>query len=258
VPSFDPELLKLIRDGGHIAVLTGAGVSAESGVPTFRDALTGLWSKYEPSELATPEAFARDPELVSRWYDERRCQLACCQPNAGHVALAQLQRRCIEASRQFTLITQNVDRLHQSAGSMNVIELHGTLWIWRCVDCGKETDERGPAFANCPPLCRCGGRKRPGVVWFGEALPKHELLAAERAAGAAALFMSLGTSSLVFPAAGLIDLAIKNNAKILEVNPLETPHSCRVHWAIRGTSGQVLPELIAAAFGGMGGTTVLH
>jgi NAD-dependent deacetylase len=243
----DKALSDLLNSAGHIVVLTGAGVSAESGVPTFRDAQTGLWAKYDPADLATPEAFSRDPELVSRWYDERRCNVAKCLPNAGHVALAQLQSHALSSGKIFTLITQNVDRLHQAAGSADVIELHGTLWVWRCTECGIESEERGPAFGVYPPRCSCGGRRRPGVVWFGEGLPKQALLRAQRAASSCSLFMSLGTSSVVHPAAGLIDLALQNNARLLEVNPVETPYTRRAHWSIQGKSGEVLPRLLMAA-----------
>src|SRR5262245_7174503 len=129
------QLVEALRSSPRVTVLTGAGTSAESGVPTFRDALTGLWSKYDPQQLATPEAFERDAELVTRWYDERRCNVARCVPNAGHVALARLQQIVSDRGGTFTLITQNVDRLHQVAGSADVIELHGTLWAWRCTSC---------------------------------------------------------------------------------------------------------------------------
>ena len=246
----DHQLQELLRTADHIAVLTGAGVSAESGVPTFRDAQTGFWAKCDPADLATPEAFARDPELVSRWYDERRCNVAQCTPNAGHLALARFGSVLACQGKKFTLITQNVDRLHQAAGSTDVIELHGTLWVWRCVDCGAEAEERGPAFGVYPPRCPCGGRRRPGVVWCGEELPQQALLQAQRAAGSCSLFMSLGTSSVVYPAAGLIDLALRNNARLLEVNPQETPYTRRAHWYIRGKNGEVLPQLLDAALSG--------
>jgi NAD-dependent deacetylase len=246
---FDPQLLELLRSADHVVVFTGAGVSAESGVPTFRDAMTGLWSRFNPEDLATPEAFARDPALVSRWYDERRCGVANCAPNPGHLTLAALQRIAMNQGRRFTLITQNVDRLHQQAESTEVIELHGTLWVWRCTDCGTETEERGTAFENYPPRCRCGYAKRPGVVWFGEPLPAPALLQAEKTAASCKLFLSLGTSSVVYPAAGLIDLALRNTARVLEMNPQETPYSSRVHWSVRGKTGEVLPRLMAEAFG---------
>jgi NAD-dependent deacetylase len=243
------QLINRLREARHIVAFTGAGVSAESGVATFRDALTGLWSNFDPAQLATAEAFDRDPELVSRWYDERRCTIAKCVPNPGHVSLAALQRHTLARNAEFTLITQNIDRLHQAAGSNDVIELHGSIWIWRCLKCSKETEEKGPAFETYPPLCPCGGQKRPGVVWFGENLPEEAFWAAKRAAGLCDLFISLGTSSVVQPAARLIDHALLNHAKLVEVNPESTPYTRRAHWFIKAPSGEVLPELIAAAFG---------
>lgn len=241
---FDRELIDVTRAADSIVVLTGAGVSAESGIPTFRDALTGLWARFDPEELATPQAFAKGPRLVSRWYDERRCGVLKCGPNPGQVALARLEEKCQKNGGAFTLITQNVDRLHQAAGSQNVIELHGNLFTWRCTDCGSEADESGPAFDEHPPRCECGGLRRPGVVWFGEALPGEALLSAQRASGKCALFMSLGTSSVVYPAAALVDLALQNGAKVLEINPEQTPLSRRAHWSLRGKCGELLPDLI--------------
>jgi NAD-dependent deacetylase len=251
---FDPEFLERLRVASRIAVLTGAGVSAESGVPTFRDALTGLWAKFDPAQLATPEAFARDPELVSQWYDDRRCNVAACKPNAGHHALAELEQRVMRRSGEFTLITQNVDRLHQSAGSRNVVELHGTLWIWRCIRCGEEAEIRGERFPHYPPHCSCGGLRRPGVVWFGESLPPDALQAAHSAAANCELFLSIGTSSIVYPAAGLIDVALGSGAGTLEINPEPTPYTSRMDWSIRDTSAAALPALIQAAFGSRGGS----
>ena len=233
-----------LRTANAIAVLSGAGISAESGIPTFRDALTGLWARYDPAQLATPEAFERDPELVSRWYDERRCKVARCRPNAGHLALARLEQRVRGECRGFTLVTQNVDRLHQAAGSQEAIELHGTILVWRCTRCGQEREEHGPAFAAYPPVCSCGGTRRPGVVWFGEMLPARALRAAQEAARKCDLFISVGTSSVVYPAAGLIELAIRAGAKVIEVNKEPTPLSDQVDWSIRGSSGDVLPRLV--------------
>jgi len=233
----------------NIAVLTGAGISAESGIPTFRDALTGWWSKYSLTDLATPQAFARDPERVTRWYDERRCIIAQCRPNPGHVALATLQRAIVEQGKRFTLITQNVDRLHQAAGSTDVIELHGTLWVWRCVDCDKEAEERGPAFQSFPPHCTCGGLRRPDIVWFGEDLPADAMDAAERAVASCDFFMSVGTSAEVYPAAGLIAQAVHAGADVLEINPTATSFSSQATWSVRGKSGEVLPLIVQAALG---------
>jgi NAD-dependent deacetylase len=247
--SFDQNLLEAMRNAQSITVLTGAGVSAESGIATFRDPLTGYWAKFDPEELATPPAFARDPVMVSRWYDERRCAVARCKPNSGHAALASLQKRLVHEGKQFTLITQNVDRLHQMAGSTDVIELHGSLWIWRCEDCDNTSEERGPAFSEYPIRCTCGGLRRPGVVWFGEALPADALIASQRAAETCDLFMSAGTSSIVYPAAGLIDLATSSGSRLLEINPQPTPYTPRAAWSLRGKSGELLAALVDAAFG---------
>jgi len=236
-----------LRAAKEIAVLTGAGISAESGIPTFRDAMTGLWARFNPADLATPEAFARDPERVSRWYDERRCRVAQCRPNPGHLALARVQQVALAQDKAFTLITQNVDRLHQAAGSSDVIELHGSLWVWRCLECGKEVEERGPAFASYPPECSCGGFRRPGVVWFGEMLPSRAFAMAEKVVVSCDFFMSVGTSAEVYPAAGLIEQAIQVEADVLEINPEATAFSSRVSWSIRGKSGDVLPQIVGMA-----------
>ena len=233
----------LLRRADHVMVLTGAGASAESGVPTFRDALTGLWARFDPADLATPEAFDRDPALVSKWYDERRLLAAACRPNAGHVALVEMQRLV----PRFTLVTQNVDRLHQRAGSTNVIELHGSLAAWRCTGCGDERDETGPAFAEHPPRCdRCGAPRRPGVVWFGEALPQSALAAATTAAESCDMFLSVGTSSVIYPAAGLVEQAKRAGAAVVEVNPAATPLSGLADVRLRGSAGAVLPAVVAA------------
>jgi NAD-dependent deacetylase len=240
------EAAAALRSARRAVILTGAGISSESGIPTFRDALTGLWSKYDPADLATPEAFAGDPELVSRWYDERRYQVARCRPNPGHFALAELQRQMLAKDLSCTLVTQNVDRLHQAAGATDVIELHGTLWVWRCLDCGSRSEERGPALESYPPRCRCGGLRRPDVVWFGEMLPEGAFAAAQAAVAWCEYFISVGTSSVVYPAAGLIEQALAAGAKTLEVNPQPTPFSERATWSIRGKSGEVLPRIVAA------------
>lgn len=249
MPDLIHQAAQHLRTAKSIAVLTGAGISAESGIPTFRDAMTGLWAKFSPADLATPEAFARDPERVSRWYDERRCKVVQCQPNAGHLTLARLQKVVAGPGKTFTLITQNVDRLHQAAGSTGVIELHGSLWVWRCEACGQEGEERGPAFEIFPPRCSCGGLRRPGVVWFGEQLPPDAFVAAEQAVAFCDYFMTIGTSSEVYPAAGLIEQAISAGKKVLEVNPSPTPFSGHVTWSVRGNSGEVLPRIVEAALG---------
>jgi len=202
-------LVSALREARSVVVLTGAGVSAESGIPTFRDAMEGLWAKYDAYTLATPEGFERDPALVTKWYDWRRMLCAKAQPNPAHQALALCQAQLEKQQRKFTLVTQNVDRLHQAAGSRGVLELHGTLWVWRCTGCGEEREEREVPFQEHPPKCtKCGQNRRPGVVWFGEALPAAAMAQATRDTEACDLFFSIGTSSIVFPAAGLMDTAI--------------------------------------------------
>ncbi len=229
-----------IRGASRLVVLTGAGISAESGIPTFRGP-GGLWKQRRPEQLATPEAFARDPKLVWEWYDWRRCRIAGAAPNPGHAALAELERR----KPSFTLATQNVDGLHDRAGSRRVLKLHGDIWMVRCLACGRERrDERAP-LDEIPPRCECGGLLRPGVVWFGEALPAQVLREAEEAACAAEVFLVAGTSAVVYPAAGLVPLARSAGAKVIEVNLEETPFSATVDCSLRGKSGDLLPRLIA-------------
>ncbi len=242
--SIPDDLVEALRSARFVVALTGAGVSAESGIPTFRDAMDGLWAKFRPEDLATPEAFARDPATVTRWYDWRRQLCAKASPNPAHRALAELERRC----RKFSLITQNVDRLHQAAGSRNVIELHGTLWEWRCVRCGEQREERQP-FGEFPPRCRCGGMRRPAVVWFGEALPENALAQAYRDAEACDLFFSIGTSAVVYPAADLAHAARQHGARVAEINAQPTPLTPLADWPLIGRAGEVLPALVARAFG---------
>lgn len=228
-----------------IVVLTGAGVSAESGVPTFRDAMTGLWAKYDPHELATPEAFAREPALVTRWYDWRRQMVLGCAPNPGHLALAALQRRAEAEGRSFTLLTQNVDRLHQRAGSTGVVELHGTILEWRCTRTGERRTPGPEPMTEFPPKTAAGGLLRPCVVWFGEALPAEAVEAADRAVSACDLFISIGTSAVVYPAAGFIHAARDRGAVTIEINRDPTPVTGLVDIALAGPSGEILPRLAA-------------
>jgi NAD-dependent deacetylase len=223
-----------------VVALTGAGISAESGVPTFRDAQTGLWSKFRAEELATPEAFLAAPRLVWDWYVFRRGLTQRALPNAGHAALARLP----ELFADFTLITQNVDGLHQRAGQPDVVELHGNLTKTLCFDEGSEVldvlDD-----GTTPPRCpACGGLLRPGVVWFGESLPPAALARAEQAARESQVFFSIGTSSLVQPAAGLAWLAKQHGALLIEINPTSTPLTPHADHALSGPAGQVLPLLL--------------
>jgi NAD-dependent deacetylase len=225
---------RLVESATRVAVLTGAGVSAESGIPTFRSN-GGLWRTHRFQDLATPEGFARDPKMVWTWYEERRRAIARATPNAGHFALRALE----QAKPVFTLITQNVDGLHDLAGSENVIKLHGDIWNLRCLRCGQERADRG-LLHDLPPYCDCGGMLRPGVVWFGEQLPPGAIERAQKAVSAADLLIVAGTSAQVYPAAGLIPLA----KAAIEINPEETDFSGDVTLSLRGTSAEVLPRLI--------------
>lgn len=225
----------------HTVVMTGAGVSAESGIATFRDPQDGLWAKYRPEDLATPEAFARDPQTVWRWYEWRRAKLRSVEPNAGHFALAELQNRV----PAFTLITQNVDGLHQRAGSRDVIEFHGNVTRTVCF----EKPCRGtwqPDDRREPPECPlCGAYLRPDVVWFGESIPTAAMERSLEALASCDLFMSVGTSSVVYPAAGMAQQAAANGAIIVEINPNATPLSSAADIVIAGPSGRVLPAVVA-------------
>ena len=248
-PLIPDSLVTALREAGAVVVLTGAGVSAESGIPTFRDAMEGLWAKYDPSQLATPEAFDRDPETVTRWYDWRREKCAAAKPNPAHLALAKLEKHLTAQKYGFTLLTQNVDRLHQAAGSGNVVELHGTLWVWRCTRCGVEREERAVPFKEYPPRCACGGVRRPGVVWFGEMLPEQALKQAHDALATGDFFFSVGTSAVVEPAASFIHIARHRGAKTVEINRDPTPVSQVVDWSLLGKAGEILPEVVERAFG---------
>ncbi len=231
-----------LAEAERVTVLTGAGISAESGVPTFRGA-GGLWRQHRPEDLATPEAFARGPRLVWEWYDWRRARVAKAEPNPGHMALAQLERRVPD----FTLITQNVDGLHQRAGSRHVLKLHGDIWTLHCLGCGLEETNHDVPLREIPPRCSCGGLFRPGVVWFGETLPADVLRQAMEAAAHAQVFLGVGTSAVVQPAASLPLLAQQNGAKLVEVNLEETPLSAQADASFWGKAGELLPRLLETA-----------
>ncbi len=228
-----------IASASSVSVLTGAGVSAESGVPTFRGS-GGLWRQHHPEDLATPDAFRRDPRLVWEWYDGRRQRIAETRPNPAHLALARLEAE----KGRFTLVTQNVDGLHERAGSRAVVKLHGDIWFLRCTSCRREwRDERAP-LPELPPRCECGGLARPGVVWFGESLPEDAWRRAEAAASGCDVLLVVGTSAVVYPAAGLVPTAKEAGARVIEVNLEETPISALVDCAFRGRAGEVLPALV--------------
>jgi NAD-dependent deacetylase len=244
------ELVSIMRGSQRVTVLTGAGISAESGVPTFRDAQTGLWARFRAEDLATPEAFLHDPELVWKWYAWRRELVAKAEPNAGHLALAEMEKHVPD----FKLVTQNVDGLHQRAGSGQlkpdcVIELHGSIQRTKCFDEGRVVenwDEAGEIPPRCP---HCQGLLRPDVVWFGEMLPKVALETAMQAARACQVFLSIGTSSLVQPAASLPYIAGDQGATVVEVNPEFTPLSQEAAFLLKGSAGKVLPDLVRAVWG---------
>jgi NAD-dependent deacetylase len=241
------DLGEKMRGARHVTVVTGAGVSAESGIPTFRDAQTGLWSRFRAEDLATVEGFRRDPALVWNWYAERRKFALQAQPNAAHLALAEMERRV----PAFDLITQNIDGLHQRAGSQRVIEVHGSLARVKCLghqhklDYWPETDE------EVPPLCpTCRSKLRPDVVWFGELLPVDAWSRALQAARTCDVFFSIGTSGIVEPVASLVRLAEQQGATIV-VNNLEVEiSSTPQHYYLNGEAGTILPLIIQATWPG--------
>jgi NAD-dependent deacetylase len=239
------ELANILRCAQRLTVLTGAGISAESGVPTFREAQSGLWARFRPEELATPAAYQRDPRLVWEWYTWRRELTAKAQPNPGHLALVEMERHI----PNFTLITQNVDGLHQRAGSGQVLELHGNIQRVKCMD-GNHLVENWDDSGEIPPRCPlCLSLLRPDVVWFGESLPADTLHAAWEAAETADVFLSIGTSTLVEPAASLPFSARGHGANIVEINPHETPLTRLAEFSLRGRSGVVLPAIVRKTWG---------
>ncbi len=250
-----PGVAALLRQARRVVVFTGAGISAESGVPTFRDDLTGLWARYDAEQLATPEAFHADPALVWSWYEWRRARVRRAQPNPGHLATAAIED-LIPGS---VVITQNVDDLHERAGSRAPVHLHGSLFAPRCVAEAahpaafpdtedNEAADPGEGGRMSPPRCvRCEALVRPGVVWFGEALPEAALTAAVEAAAACDVLLTVGTSGVVYPAAEIPRIAARSGAAVIQINPQPTPldEICAVN--LRGSAAQVLPALVEAA-----------
>jgi NAD-dependent deacetylase len=231
------ELVKLLKTGPRIAVLTGAGISAESGIPTFRDK-DGLWKQFRAEELATPQAFSRNPKLVWEWYDWRRGIIGAKEPHDGHRVLARWERHF----PYFVLITQNVDGFHRRAGSQNVLELHGNIWEVRCTKEGTIGENTESPLQEIPPLCpACGAMLRPNVVWFGEALPSETLEEAYAASASCDVMFVIGTSAYVHPAASLPLLAAERGAKIIEVNPEPTPLSSSADFTFLAKAGEMLP-----------------
>jgi len=235
----DMEMVKALLDGSKkVVVLTGAGVSAESGVPTFRGR-DGLWKTHRPEDLARPDAFAMNPELVWEFYNWRRDLVGKCEPNPAHLALAEMERHI----PNFLLITQNVDGLHAAAGSRKYLEMHGSLWQLKCTKCTHARDDRSdlPPMPECPV---CGHLLRPGVVWFGEPLIPGVLKLAIAQISSADVFISVGTSNLVQPAASFYQLAREHGAVTVEVNLEPTANTGFMDFAMHGKAGEILPELV--------------
>lgn len=235
------EIIDALRKARSVVVLTGAGVSAESGVPTFRGQ-EGLWRNYNPQELATPEAFNKDPTLVWEWYDWRRGLIAPLEPNPAHLAIAELEER----SPSFLLITQNIDGLHKKGGSKQMLELHGNIWNVRCVAEGNVTENRDVPLQNIPPMCSCGAMLRPHIVWFGESLDPHILRQSLQAIEACDFLIVAGTSAVVQPSASFPIMARERGATVLEVNMEPTPISSLVNGSLFGKAGELLPQLVAS------------
>jgi NAD-dependent deacetylase len=250
--SIPDDLVIALKEAKHVVVFTGAGVSAESGIPTFRDSLTGLWERFNAEDLATPSAFRKDPALVWGWYEWRRMKVLLAQPNPAHLAIAALANHI----PKLTVVTQNVDDLHERAGSANVLHLHGSLHDPRCFTCGQAhtfapgiPDEPEGGRRLSPPVCgQCGGHTRPGVVWFGEDLPVRDLHRAYAHAKDCDLFFSIGTSGMVYPAAQIPGLARQAGAKVVQINPISTGLDRECNWSLRGAAGTLLPRLMQAAF----------
>lgn len=242
-------LIGLLR-AKHVTVLTGAGISAESGIATFRDAQTGLWEKYDAALLASAKGYRADKSLVWGWYEWRRNQVLKAKPNQGHLALVELENFV----DRLTVVTQNVDDLHERAGSKAVIHLHGSLHQPKCFSCNEPydfPDDMPIAAAEGerlePPRCNyCGGSIRPGVVWFGELVPEDAWQQAEEAVLESDVLFVVGTSSLVRPAANLPDIAIIHGAKVIQINPYPTPLDAKAHYNFRGRAGEILPALAQA------------
>ena len=236
-------LLERLQNADHVVVFTGAGMSAESGIATFRDAQTGLWAKFRPEDLATPQAFSAHPARVWSWYEERRDKVRDAEPHAGHFALVELESMVPRLS----IVTQNVDSLHQRSGSGNVIELHGNIMRSICHLTSRPIDKEWLAKSNdCPPRSPWaqGGLARPDVVWFGESLPAGAMEAAMNAAVMCDFCFSIGTTSLVQPAASLPLLALENGASLVEINPTETPLSLHADYCLRGSASGAMTSIM--------------
>ncbi|NIM20770.1 MAG: NAD-dependent protein deacylase [Candidatus Latescibacteria bacterium] len=230
---------RILKRSRSLAVSTGAGISKESGIPTFRDAQTGLWANYNPQELATPQGFSGNPKLVWEWYVERRRMISDVSPNPGHYALVDLEKEFDE----FTLITQNIDNLHRKAGSKNIVELHGNILRFKCFD-REHPIEQLPDDDRIPPRCHCGSMIRPDVVWFGEILPADAVMKAGRALETCETLLVVGTSGVVYPAAAFPAQAKACGARVIEVNTEISAITPLVDVYLQGPAGEVLPKLV--------------
>ncbi|MCH8562087.1 NAD-dependent protein deacylase [Nesterenkonia sp. YGD6] len=258
-PPIPDDVLALARAARHVAVFSGAGISAESGVPTFREVQTGLWERFSAQDLATPEAFESDPALVHTWYRWRAALIRQVSPNPGHQALAQWQRQLGGAGGRLSIATQNVDDLHERAGAEVLAHLHGSITAHRCAECDAPAELAAPQYDGAaapaepvdPPLCEVceQGLIRPGVVWFGEPLPMEAFDAAADAMRAADLILVVGTSGLVQPAASLPLLGMERGTPLIEINPEPTELSDAMHHRLRGPAGTLLPVLVQAVTG---------
>ena len=242
--NFPSDLIARLYSTSKLVALTGAGVSQESGLRTFRDAQAGLWAQYKPEDLASPQAFARDPKLVWDWYAWRREAVKGARPNAGHYALVEIERHV----PGFTLITQNVDGLHRMAGNQNVLELHGNIQRVRCTNCYTFAEAWDDDTESVPRCIICNGLLRPDVVWFGEALPRAQLESSVEAARACEVFFSIGTSGVVQPAASLAHAARDRGAVVVEINAEPTLLTSKANYFFQGKSGEILPELVKAVW----------
>ena len=230
-------LIDTLKNSESIVFFTGAGISAESGIATFRGK-EGLWNKFKPEELANFDAFMRNPKLVWEWYNYRRRIVHEAKPNAAHLTIAEMQNHF----KDVTVVTQNVDNLHRRAGSKKIFELHGNIEKNYCINCKKDFNEELD-FSSGVPKCNCGGLIRPGVVWFGEFLPEDQYLGGEKAAMNAEVFFVVGTSAVVYPAAGLVYTAKASGATIVEINIEETEISSSVNYSYFGKAGEILPKI---------------
>ncbi len=234
------KLISLIRPDTRVVAFTGAGVSVESGVPTFRGS-DGLWNKYRAEDLATFQAFEANPKLVWDWYNSRRANMLKVEPNPGHMALAEFERYF----KDFALITQNIDGLHQRAGNQKILKLHGDIWEVRCIECGNTKMDYSVPLEPTPPRCSCGGLLRVGVVWFGEMLPMETYEQAVEKTRHSQLFFSIGTSAVVYPAAYLPQLARDSGSYVVEINVEPSALSDSCHEVLLGPSGKILPAVAA-------------